>query len=147
MSERRYRIGEIAAQSGVSIATLRYYERRGLLAEPVRSSSGYRAYPAETVATVRLIKTAQALGFSLNEIGILLNLRQSADGSCADAAALTRDKAEEVEERIAALSDNLDALRRLLAACHDHQHKPAGDCPMFQLLASPGDLPKARRAQ
>ena len=63
------RVGEMAARAGVHRETLRYYERRGLVPAPPRQSSGYRAYPADTVERVRLIKWAQGLGFTLREIG------------------------------------------------------------------------------
>ncbi|HEY7653907.1 MAG TPA: MerR family transcriptional regulator [Methylomirabilota bacterium] len=62
------RAGEVAARAGVHRETLRYYERRGLIPPPPRRISGYRAYPAETVERVRLIKWAQGLGFTLREI-------------------------------------------------------------------------------
>jgi DNA-binding transcriptional MerR regulator len=135
MNERRYRTGEVAAQSGVSIATLRYYERRGLISEPVRSPSGYRAYPAATINTVRLIKSAQALGFTLKEIGELLRIRDDPNGRCSEALTLASNKATEVEERIETLTDNLRALRGLLETCTAQCHSPAADCPVFEALA------------
>ena len=58
---------ELAASAGVNPQTLRYYERRGLLAAPPRSAAGYRAYPAEAVRVVRFVKRAQELGFSLDD--------------------------------------------------------------------------------
>ena len=64
------RIGEVARQAGVNVQTLRYYERRGLLREPARRSSGYREYPPHTVRLIRFIKRAQELGFTLAEIEI-----------------------------------------------------------------------------
>ena len=66
------RSGEVARAAGVNQQTLRYYERRGLLAEPGRSPGGHRLYPAETVTVVRMIKGAQRLGFSLEEIDGLM---------------------------------------------------------------------------
>ena len=135
MNERSYRTGEVAAQSGVSIATLRYYERRGLISEPVRSPSGYRAYPAATIATVRLIKSAQALGFTLKEIGELLRIRDEPGASGAEAVALAADKAVEVEQRIELLTSNLGALRALLESCRGKTQGPASECPLFEALA------------
>src|SRR2546423_14654910 len=61
------RPGEVAERAGVNVQTLRYYERRGLIAEPVRSVGGHRTYPADTVALVGVIKGAQRLGFTLDE--------------------------------------------------------------------------------
>ncbi len=66
------RIGEVAAEAGVNVQTIRFYERRGLLKEPRRLSSGYRDYPAEVVKVVRFIKWTQNQGFTLQEIERLL---------------------------------------------------------------------------
>ena len=63
------RVGQVAAAAGVNLETLRYYERRGLLARPDRSLGGHRLYPLETVTRLRVIKTAQRLGFTLDEVG------------------------------------------------------------------------------
>jgi DNA-binding transcriptional MerR regulator len=68
------RSGQVAAAAGVNIETLRYYERRGLLAEPDRSPGGHRLYGAETVTTLRVIKAAQRLGFTLEEVADLLDV-------------------------------------------------------------------------
>jgi DNA-binding transcriptional MerR regulator len=70
--EKALRIGEVAGQAGVNIQTLRFYERRGLLAEPPRRSSGYRQYPLESVSRVRFIKRARELGFTLAEVEEIL---------------------------------------------------------------------------
>jgi DNA-binding transcriptional MerR regulator len=67
------RTGEVAERAGVNIQTLRYYERRGLLAEPHRSNGGHRLYPPDTVALLQVIKTAQRLGFTLDEVADLLD--------------------------------------------------------------------------
>ena len=66
------RTGELATAAGVNLQTLRYYERRGLLAEPERSLGGHRLYPPETVTALRVIKAAQRLGFTLEEVADLL---------------------------------------------------------------------------
>ena len=69
------RIGELAKQAEVNIQTIRFYERRGLLDKPKRLSSGYRHFPPEVVEQVRFIKRSQGLGFTLNEIKVLLKIR------------------------------------------------------------------------
>lgn len=66
------RSAQLARQAGVNQQTLRYYERRGLLAEPERSSGGHRLYPPEAVTALRVIKAAQRLGFTLDEVADLL---------------------------------------------------------------------------
>ena len=75
--ESRLRIGDVASKAGVNIETLRYYERRGILRSPKRSSAGYREYPTDTVRLIRFIKRAQELGFTLDEIEDLVALRQT----------------------------------------------------------------------
>jgi DNA-binding transcriptional MerR regulator len=102
------RSGELAAAAGVNQQTLRFYERRGLLAEPRRSPGGHRLYPAEALTTLRAIKTAQRLGFTLDEIG-RLRLRSNA-----------RAKLAEIEARIAELQTVAATLRTAITAgCDD----------------------------
>ena len=69
------RIGELAGLTGLNPATVRYYERRGLLSRPARTTAGYRSYPAETVVQLRLIRYAKDVGFALREIRELLHPR------------------------------------------------------------------------
>ena len=116
------RSGQIATAAGVNRQTLRYYERRGLLAPPVRSPGGHRLYPPETVTVLRVIKATQRLGFSLDEVGRLLetgrqNHRRARDaGFRARAAA----KLDEVDARIDGLRAVAATLRAAQAAgCED----------------------------
>jgi len=109
-------IGEVAEQAKVHIETLRYYERRGLLPEPTRGSSGYRAYDSDTVGLVRFIKRAQELGFTLREIEDLIELRQSPRRG-AEVRAVAAAKVEDIERRIRQLKAMRKALGGLVAAC------------------------------
>ena len=116
------RSGQVAHAAGVNQQTLRYYERRGLLAEPGRTPGGHRLYPAEAVTVLRVIKAAQRLGFSLEEVADLLETGrhhhrgQSGAGLRQRAAA----KLAEVEAKIADLSAIADTLRAALdAGCAD----------------------------
>ena len=116
------RSGQLAAAAGVNIETLRYYERRGLLAEPDRSPGGHRLYPAETVTVLRVIKAAQRLGFTLDEVADLLEVGRHRHRRAADANLQQRasSKLAEVEERIADLTTIRDNLRAALdAGCAD----------------------------
>jgi DNA-binding transcriptional MerR regulator len=72
LANRRLRTGEVAQRAGVNVQTLRYYERRGLIAAPARSPGGHRTYPSDTVTLVTVIKVAQRLGFTLDEVADLL---------------------------------------------------------------------------
>lgn len=111
------KIGELAQQSGVGIHTLRYYERRGLLKLPPRRASGYRDYAPQTAATIRFIKQAQELGYSLNEIKELLRLRTAPIANAAKARASAVAKLRSLDEKIAAMQHMRAELERLIANC------------------------------
>ncbi|CAJ1505384.1 MerR family transcriptional regulator [[Mycobacterium] burgundiense] len=120
MSEAGLRIGEVAAAVRVNIETLRYYERRGLLVEPHRSLGGHRSYPPETVTTLRVIKAAQRLGFTLDEVGDLLAATRLGGRSDAGLRARAVLKLTEVDQKLAELSAVRDTLRATLeAGCED----------------------------
>jgi DNA-binding transcriptional MerR regulator len=86
MTDSRLRTGQIAEAAGVNQQTLRYYERRGLLSEPDRSPGGHRLYPPETITVLRVIKAAQRLGFTLEEISDLLEAGRHHHANKPDAA-------------------------------------------------------------
>lgn len=116
------RTGQVAAEAGVNIQTLRYYERRGLLPEPERTLGGHRLYPSETVTTLRVIKAAQHLGFTLNEIASLLedNWRRHGHERDPRLQERTAAKLREVEAKIADLEVIQEALRAAQdAGCED----------------------------
>jgi len=110
-------IGEVARRAGVNVETVRYYERRGLVAEPPRTESGYRQYPASTVRRIRFVKRAQELGFSLREIAELLALRVEAGAPCGAVLERTREKITDIDRRIADLERMREALLPLVDAC------------------------------
>ena len=122
------RVGEVARAVGVNRETLRYYERRGLIGEPERTPGGHRLYPDTTVTTLRVIKAAQRLGFSLDEVADLIEVgrRRGRDNGLQSRA---RAKLEEVEARIvdlAMIRDNLVAA--LDAGCDDLHVCARTDC-------------------
>jgi len=128
------RVGEVADRCEVTADTIRFYEQEGLLDEPPRfESSGYRAYPPSTVERVRVIQNAQDLGFSLGEIGELLELRASGDASCAEVREVARDKAREVRARIERLERILEGLETLTDLCPGDV--PSDRCPFLKVLA------------
>ena len=104
------RIGEIARQAGVSPATVRLYERKGLLPTAVRSSGGYRGFPADTIARMKLIQCALAVGFTISELSRILRRRDSGGAPCSDVQSLARRKLAELTRR----RKDLDRLCRLL---------------------------------
>jgi DNA-binding transcriptional MerR regulator len=123
-------IGQLAARAGVSIDTVRYYERSGLLAPQTRLASGYRRYGALQVSRLRFIRRAQELGFSLKDIRELLGLSKQRDVGRVKRAA--ENKLAEVEERLAALTRVRDGLATLVATCPGHGR--AADCPILKAL-------------
>jgi DNA-binding transcriptional MerR regulator len=125
------RAGELASAAGVNRETLRYYERRGLLARPDRSPGGHRLYPPEALTRLRVVKAAQRLGFTLDEVADLLRAgrRRGRDQGLQVRA---REKLEEVERRIADLSTIRDNLVATLAMGCDDLHECATQecCPV-----------------
>ena len=101
----------------MNVQTLRYYERRGILPEPQRSASGYRSYDDQAVRTVRFAKGAQQLGFSLEEIGSLLELAVGGPRNCDAAKKVATAKIGRLEAKIARLAAMRDSLRQLVATC------------------------------
>lgn len=104
------RIGDVAARAGLSTPTIRYYESVGLLAPAPRSATGYRHYSETTVEELRFIKKAQALGFSLEEIGEILKLSRAGTTPCAHVLDLARRHLRAVDDRIRQLARFRDML-------------------------------------
>lgn len=115
------RSGELAGAAGVNRQTLRYYERRGLLAEPRRSPGGHRLYPAEALTVLRVIKTAQRLGFTLDEAADLVDVGTHRHGRRSNSLrSRASTKLAEVETKIADLTIIATSLRAALdAGCDD----------------------------
>lgn len=116
------RSSQLAAAAGVNPQTLRYYERRGLLAEPERSLGGHRLYPAEAVTVLQVIKTAKRLGFTLDEVAGLLDAGRHRHGRRAGAGLRSRAQAKltDVEAKIADLQMIAGTLRAAIdAGCDD----------------------------
>lgn len=125
-------IGRIAAAAEVNVQTVRYYERRGLLAAPQRTASGYRQYAEDAVARLQFIKRAQELGFSLKEIQGLLALRVRHGSACDAVERRTRQKIALVERKIEDLQRIRRTLEQLAGACATRQ--PTEECPILGAL-------------
>lgn len=143
------RSSQVAAMAGVNRQTLRYYERRGLLAEPDRTLGGHRLYPAEAVTVLRVIKAAQRLGFTLDEVADLLDTGRHRHRRTADGGLRRRAEAKlaEVESRIEDLKVIATTLRAAVDAGCDDLVTCAGSpcCPIP--FAAIGALPPAGAAQ
>ena len=124
-------IGKLAAQAGVNIETIRYYQRRGLLDEPKKPLNGFRRYPSSMTKRVRFIKRAQGLGFSLEEVTGLLRL--DAAGACAETRELAAHKLALIDEKLAELGAIRAGLASLVAKCGRGGHRP---CPIIQMLVT-----------
>jgi MerR family transcriptional regulator, mercuric resistance operon regulatory protein len=108
-------IGRLARLAGVNVETIRYYQRRGLVAEPARAQGAYRHYPAEAVSRLHFIKRAQALGFTLEEVAGLLDL--SRVNACAETRELAARKVTVINRKLADLEAMHAALTGLMTQC------------------------------
>ena len=125
---------EVAERADVNVHTVRYYEKRKLLPEPPRTSAGYRKYGPEHVSHIRFIKRAQDLGFTLEEIRELLDLRVD-PGAGSEVRERTEEKVEEIESKIHDLQRIRDKLVELADAC-DHHGSPES-CLVLHALEEP----------
>src|ERR1044072_4166732 len=122
-------IGRMAKAAGVNVETIRYYQRRGLLVEPRKPPGGHRRYPVAVLRQIAFIRRAQQLGFTLEEIGRLIEL---SDGRRCRAARVIAEKRHAlVASRIAELDRMRVELERLIEAC---KARTKGDCPLIEAL-------------
>jgi DNA-binding transcriptional MerR regulator len=110
---RRFFIGQLATEVGLTPKTIRYYETVGLLPPPARTESRYRLYTPQTAELLRFIQKAKALGFTLTEIREIMALRQRGHLPCPHVHALLTDRTESLSRQIQELSLLRDELRRL----------------------------------
>jgi MerR family copper efflux transcriptional regulator len=108
------RIGALAAASGATAKTIRFYEQAGLLPAPPRTPAGYRDYPPGTRGRLEFIRAAQAAGLSLAEIRGILAVRDHGEPPCTHVTALLRTHLDQTEQRLAELTATRDMLRDLL---------------------------------
>ena len=111
-------VGSLAKQAGVGIETVRFYERRGLLPKPARLSSGYRQYSEQDARRIRFIKRAQELGFTLDEVKELLDLRINPKAKCEDVKQRTDCKIAEIKDKIRDRQRMMGSLNELSEACN-----------------------------
>lgn len=126
-------IGKLAQSAGVGVETVRFYERKGLLAEPMRGESGYRQYRPGSLIRLRFIRQAKELGFTLPEIQELLSLRVSSTASCAEVQERIQAKLANIEERIRSLKRMKRALNGMAAICLS-EALPTSECPILDAL-------------
>ena len=125
-------IGRLAGEAGVNVETIRYYQRRGLLAEPAKPASGHRRYAPALVKHLRFIKRAQALGFTLDEIASLLSLDEAR--ACAETRDMAARKLELIRSKLADLTAMRKALSTLMRECDSAGS--TGACPIIHALGT-----------
>jgi Hg(II)-responsive transcriptional regulator len=131
-------ISEVATECGVNIETIRYYEKRGLIQEPPRTTSGYRAFPTEVIDRIKFIKRAQELDFSLSEIQKLISISDNDESfTAADARQFAMEKLNEVEKKLRGLGNVKSLLEDLLERCSGKG--PICECPIIQNISREGD--------
>jgi DNA-binding transcriptional MerR regulator len=126
------KIGQLAQAAGVTVDTVRFYERRGVLPQPDRLPSGYRVYTAATVERIRLARTLQALGFTLDEVIDALHASDAGTMTCADERWRLEDVLVRIDRQIEHLAAVRDNVRDVLADCD------AGHCRFVDLPARAG---------
>ena len=127
-------IGEVARQLAVSVDTLRYYEKIGLLPKVSRSDSGMRRYQEKDISRLKFIKRAQQMNFTLTEIGDLLKMREAPQRVRREIRQLTANKLEEVEQRLT----ELDTLRRELTLLVNLCTASEEGCPIIDRIEDEG---------
>ena len=127
-------IGEAAAKSKVSAKMVRHYESLGLLTKVARSDAGYRQYGMAEVHTLRFIRRARELGFSMTEIAELLKLWQNRRRASADVKRIAQAHVADLDRRIAEMASMKRTLETLVHCCHGNDRP---DCPILDELAEP----------
>jgi MerR family transcriptional regulator, copper efflux regulator len=127
------KIGEFSQSAGVTIDTVRYYERQGLLPAPERLASGYRRYDTVDISRVRFVRRAKALGFTLVEIRELLALSGRREDDMGGLKAAAAEKLADVESKLVELTRIRDGLQTLVASCPGHG--ALEQCPILSALA------------
>ena len=128
-------IGQLATAAGVNVETVRYYQRRELLARPERPSGGIGRYPRGALTRLRFIKRSQSLGFSLDDVHALLSLD---DGqACSSAREIGEHKLADVRQRIRTLQVLESALQKLVAQCSTSRRRVS--CPLIEALMRSDD--------
>lgn len=125
-------IGDAARLSGVSAKMVRHYESLGLLPRVARTDSGYRQYSEPDVHTLRFIKRARDLGFSMEEISELVGLWQNRRRASASVRRIAQKHAQELAQRITAMQEMQKTLQHLIHCCHGDERP---ECPILEELA------------
>jgi MerR family mercuric resistance operon transcriptional regulator len=132
-------IGTAAKQTGLSIDTIRFYQKSGLLKPPARTAAGYRVFNETEIAELQFIARAQDLGFTLAEIKELLSLRNENGRACPEVRGLIHRKLQNVRQKIAALKQLESELARGLRSCDRALKRPPAPqrgCPVIEEITT-----------
>lgn len=124
-------IGTIAKKTGLSVDAVRFYERNSLLPSPSRTPGGFRQFGEADVETLEFIRSAQGLGFTLNEIRELLELRGSRLQPCAPVRRQLEQKLSQVRQKLADMKKLEHGLRLALRKCNQQIRRRSGHCPLL----------------
>ncbi len=130
-------IGELADTVGLPSQTVRFYERRGLLPEPERGANGYRIYDESTLTRLNFVRTAQAAGLTLAEIGSIIDLRANGTVPCTHVASLIDSKLADVRARISDLTILEAELKDLIERSHRLDSADCTDADICHILSAP----------
>ncbi len=125
-------IGEAASASGVSAKMIRYYEQIGLISPPTRTMSGYRTYSEDDIASLRFVRRARDLGFTVEQIGNLMTLWRDRSRASADVKKLALAHVKELEDKMREIEEMARALRHLAENCHGDSRP---NCPIIAELS------------
>jgi MerR family transcriptional regulator, mercuric resistance operon regulatory protein len=147
MGTASLQIGQVAHKTGLSVDAIRFYEKSGLLARPMRTQGGYRLYQEREIADLEFIQKAQLLGFSLNEIRELFSIQRHPHEVCVHVRDLIAQKLGIVRAKIAELKRLETQLARALRQCRTALRQPSkhqDSCPVLEAITKP--LPRRRKA-
>jgi DNA-binding transcriptional MerR regulator len=129
---RRYTISQLAHAAEVPTTTVRYYERVGLVQPEDRSEGNYRLYSDESLQKLKFIRTAQSIGFTLDDVKALLSAPDSSAASCRQVQSLVEERLAEVAQRLKDLRHVQHVLKSALAKCRETER--AGCCHVIETL-------------
>ena len=127
------KIGELASSAGLSVDTIRFYEKQGLIPPPQRTDTNYRMYDADTPRRLIFIRKARDLGFTLQEIGQLLALSEDGQAGAIDVKDRAQAKLGDLDRKIAEMQEMRRSLERLVSACSGRGIRK--ECPILAALA------------
>lgn len=132
MQSNDFSIGELAAETGVKVPTIRYYEGIGLIAAPPRTAGNQRRYDGVARDRLKFIAHARAMGFPMESLKSMLRIARHTEAPCADLDQLVRERLDDVDERIARLTALRSELSAMLESAH---HGTVGECRVVEVLS------------